>query len=64
MRAGRDGDIVAEIRQLATGRDAVLAWLATLPAPVMVAMAGTLYWEWLVTQQQAATRPRSRTRIR
>ena len=46
------GAVLAEIRQLATGIEAVLDWLGALPAPVVVAMEATLYWEWLVTRLQ------------
>jgi transposase len=48
------GAVVAEIRQLATTVETVLDWLGALPAPVVVAMEATLYWEWLVTRLQEA----------
>ena len=45
-----DGVILAEIRQLSTALEAVLAWLSALPGPVTVGMEATLYWEWLATR--------------
>ena len=48
------GALVAEVRQLATPIETVLDWLAALPAPVVIAMEATLYWEWLVTRLQEA----------
>src|SRR5665647_1154606 len=44
------GEIMAEIRQLATAFETVLRWLNTLPGPVTVGMEATLYWEWLSTR--------------
>ena len=44
------GEIIAEIRQLSTALDAVLAWLGALPGPVTVGLEATLYWEWLATR--------------
>jgi hypothetical protein len=46
--------IVSEIRQLATSTETVLDWLAAVPAPVVIAMEATLYWEWLVARLQEA----------
>lgn len=48
------GAILAEIRQLSTAFDAVLAWLGVLPGPVMVGVEATLYWECLSTQLREA----------
>lgn len=48
------GAVVAEIRQLATTIASVGNWLAALPAPVVVVMEATLYWEWLVARLQEA----------
>lgn len=48
------GTIVSEIRQLATSIAGVLDWLAAVPAPVVIAMEATLYWEWLVARLQEA----------
>lgn len=47
---GDTGEILAEIRQLATSLEAVLAWLGALPGPVAVGLEATLYWEWLATR--------------
>ena len=44
------GEIVAEIRQLSTALESVLAWLGALPGPVTVGLEATLYWEWLATR--------------
>ena len=44
------GAILAEIRQLSTSLETVLAWLGALPGPVTVGMEATLYWEWLATK--------------
>ena len=51
------GTIVSEIRQLATSIAGVLDWLAAVPAPVVIAMEATLYWEWLVARLQEAAHP-------
>ena len=45
-----DGAILAEVRQLSTALETVLAWLGALPGPVSVGMEATLYWEWLATR--------------
>lgn len=47
MRRARS---VAEIRQLSTALEAVLAWLGALPGPVTVGLEATLYWEWLASR--------------
>ena len=44
------GAILAEIRQLSTALEAVLAWLTAVPGPVTVGREATLYWEWLATR--------------
>ena len=44
------GAILAEIKQLSTSLEAVLAWLGALPGPVTVGLEATLYWEWLATR--------------
>ena len=44
------GAIIAEIRQLSTAIEVVLAWLSALPRPVTVGLEATLYWEWLATR--------------
>ena len=44
------GEIVAEIRQLSTALESVLAWLGALPGPVTAGLEATLYWEWLATR--------------
>ena len=47
------GVIIAEVRQLGTSIDVVLAWLSALPGPVTVGVEATLYWECLATQLTA-----------
>ncbi len=44
------GEILAEVRQLGTSLEIVLAWLGALPGPVTVGVEATLYWECLATQ--------------
>jgi len=44
------GEIIAEIRQLATALEAVLRWLSAFPGPVTVGREATLYWEWLAAR--------------
>ena len=41
---------VAEIRQLSTALESVLAWLGALPGPVTVGLEAMVYWEWLATR--------------
>ena len=48
-----EGEIIAEVRQLATSLEAILAWLALLPGPITVGVEATLYWEWLTTRLAA-----------
>jgi transposase len=45
-----EGDIIAEIRQLSTALEAILAWLDRLPGPITVGVEATLSWEWLSTR--------------
>ena len=47
------GEIIAEVRQLGTSIEVVLAWLSALPGPVTVGVEATLYWECLATQLTA-----------
>ena len=40
-----EGEIIAEIRQLSTALEAIVAWLEALPGPITVGLEATLYWE-------------------
>ena len=44
------GEILADVRQLGTSIEVVLAWLGALPGPVTVGVEATLSWECLATQ--------------
>ena len=44
------GAILAEVRQLSTALEAVLAVLDALPVPVTVGLEATHYWEWLASR--------------
>lgn len=48
-----EGEIIAEIRQLSTALEAIVAWLEALPGPITVGLEATLYWEWLTTRLTA-----------
>jgi len=48
-----EGELLAEIRQLSTSLEAILAWLEALPGPLTVGLEATLYWEWLTTRLTA-----------
>jgi len=50
------GVIYAEVRQVSTAFEAVLAWLGALPGSVTVGMEATLYRECLATQLREAGR--------
>jgi transposase len=45
-----EGVVLAEVRQLSTALESILAWLRGVPGPVTIALEATLYWDWLTAQ--------------
>ena len=46
--------VLAEAKRLTPDLDTLLPFLASLPAPVTVAMEATLYWAWLTERLEVA----------
>jgi hypothetical protein len=42
-----ESEIIAEIRQLSTALETIVAWLDALPGPITEGLEATLYWEGL-----------------